>query len=355
LLVAVLLAIPSGGKADSEQAPQPRVVSRPVAAVVESSLATGNNQIRQFAFDGDPDTFFASEKNAGKDDQLTLRFDEPVKVKSVRVATGRPKGGDALSAGVLEVSADGKKFQELAKFADGAAAGTPKGPVMALRIRATEELQQPLVIREISIDSDPIVDVFKYPIEFVIDVSDAPQMREWTENAARVCERQYRMLCDELPSEGFKPLSVIRLTMRTNYNGVAAAGGGRITASVKYFTDRKEDVGAIVHETVHCVQAYRGRGNPGWLVEGVADYIRFFKYEPGKLGVRLTPERAKYDASYRITAAFLAYVTEKYDARLVRKLNAAMRAGRYKAELWKDITGKTVEELGREWQQSLAK
>jgi hypothetical protein len=180
-------------------------------------------------------------------------------------------------------------------------------------------------------------------------------MREWTENAARVCERQYRMLCDELPSEGFKPLSVIRLTMRTNYNGVAAAGGGRITASVKYFTDRKEDVGAIVHETVHCVQAYRGRGNPGWLVEGVADYIRFFKYEPGKLGVRLTPERAKYDASYRITAAFLAYVTEKYDARLVRKLNAAMRAGRYKAELWKDITGKTVEELGREWQQSLAK
>ncbi len=38
----------------------------------------------------------------------------------------------------------------------------------------------------------------------------------------------------------------------------------------------------MVHETVHCVQRYRGRGNPGWLVEGVADYVRFFKYEPKK-------------------------------------------------------------------------
>jgi hypothetical protein len=90
-------------------------------------------------------------------------------------------------------------------------------------------------------------------------------------------------------------------------------------------------------------------------VEGVADYYRFFKYEPGKLGVRLTPERAKYDASYRVTAAFLAFVTETYDPLLVKKLNAAMREGKYKPELWKELTGKTVEELGRDWQNSLAK
>ena len=67
-----------------------------------------------------------------------------------------------------------------------------------------------------------------------------------------------------------------------------------------------KDVGAMVHETVHCVQLYRGRGNPGWLVEGVADYVRFFKYEGGNIGIKLTPERAKYDASYRVTAAFHA-------------------------------------------------
>jgi len=96
----------------------------------------------------------------------------------------------------------------------------------------------------------------------------------------------------------------------------------------------------------------RRPGNPGWLVEGVADYIRFFKYEPGKIG-RLNVERARYDRSYRVTAAFLAYVTEKYDKHLVRKLNQAMRAGEYKEEMFKDLTGKTVQELDEEWRTAL--
>ena len=47
-------------------------------------------------------------------------------------------------------------------------------------------------------------------------------------------------------------------------------------------------------------------------MEGIADYIRFFKYEPGKLRT-LKPEQAHYDGSYRVTAAFLGFVTEKYD------------------------------------------
>src|SRR3954468_15485017 len=87
----------------ADSAPRPRLVARPATAVVESSLATGNNQIRQFAFDGNPDTYFASEKNATKADHFTLTFDTPAAVKAVRVVTGRPKGGDALTAGVLEV------------------------------------------------------------------------------------------------------------------------------------------------------------------------------------------------------------------------------------------------------------
>jgi hypothetical protein len=349
--VSLVLAAPLSA---AEPAPPPRPAPRPATAVVESSLATGNNQIRQFAFDGDPDTFFASEKNAAKDDHLTLILDEPVTVKSIRVTTGRPKGGeDSLTAGVLEVSSDGKEFMELVKFAGGVVAA-PKGKVKAVRVRATGDHKHPLVVREIAIDSDPVVSAFRYPIEFVVDVSDAPELKEWAEKTARVCERQYPMICDALPSDGFKPLTVIHMRLRNDYKGVAAAGGGRITGSVRYFKANPRDIGAMVHETVHCVQLYRGRGNPGWLVEGVADYLRFFKYEGGNIGIRLTPERAKYDASYRITAAFLDYVTRTYDPQTVRKLNAAMRAGKYSPELWKDITGKTVEDLGREWQKSIA-
>ena len=56
-----------------------------------------------------------------------------------------------------------------------------------------------------------------------------------------------------------------------------------------------------------------------------------------------------------MTAAFLNYVAEKYDKELVRKLNKAMREGEYKEEFWKELTGKTVEELGEEWKASLKK
>src|SRR6185437_15096026 len=136
------------------------------------------------------------------------------------------------------------------------------------------------------------------------------------------------------------------------YRGVAAAGGGRITGSVKYFQAHPDDFGAMVHETVHVVQSYRGRGNPSWLVEGVADYIRFFLYEPGKIG-RIHAGRAHYNSSYRVSASFLAYLTETYDRAIVPKLNTLMREGQYKEEIFKDLTGKSLPELDEEWRATL--
>src|SRR5262249_35793740 len=121
---------------------------------------------------------------------------------------------------------------------------------------------------------------------------------------------------------------------------------------VRYFKSHPNDFGAMVHETVHVVQSYGGRRLPGWLVEGIADYERFFKYEPGKLGP-IDARLARYDGSYRVTAAFLAYLTEKYDREIVRKLNAALRGGQYREDLFKELTGKTVKELDAEWRASL--
>jgi hypothetical protein len=321
-----------------------------VAAEVESSLKTAGGNIRQFAFDGDPETYFASDGNPGKADSFVIRFDEPVKVKNATVVTGKPKGGDELTTGVLEASDDGKDFVELSQFKDGTASGFLAGKTKAIRIKPGEQ-NHPLVIREIKIESDPPIATFRYPVEFTVNVSDAPEMKEWAEKAARVCEQQYPMINDELKSDGYKPPTQVSMTLKKDYRGVAATGGSRITGSTKYFTDHPNDIGAMVHETVHVVQHYRSRNNPGWLVEGIADYVRFFKYEPGKIG-RINPDRARYDGAYRQTAAFLNYVSEKY---LVRKLNNAMREGEYKEELWKEFTKKTAKELGEEWKASMKK
>jgi hypothetical protein len=325
----------------------------PVAAVVETTLSTAADQIRQFAFDGDPTTYFASKENFGSKDRFALVFDGAVAVTSVVVTTGRPGGSDRLDAGTLESSADGKKFEPIAKFAEGVARAALRGQqVRAIRIRTVDDRKHPLTIREIAIDSKPSVAIFRYPVEFVVDVSDAPEMKEWAEKVARICERAYPMINEELRSDGFKPPHLVRMTLRSNYGGVAMAGGSRITGSVKYFKARPEDVGAMVHETVHVVQRYRTRNNPGWLVEGIADYVRFFKYEPGKIG-RINPNRARYNGSYRVTAAFLAYLTEKYDREIVRKLNQVMREGEYEEAIFKRLTGKSVQDLDREWRATL--
>ena len=94
---------------------------------------------------------------------------------------------------------------------------------------------------------------------------------------------------------------------------------------------------------------------PGWLVEGIPDYIRWFLYEPQTRGAEITARnlsRAKYDASYRVTGNFLNWVAGKYDKDIVRKLNAAGRAAKYSEHLWKEYTGKTAQELGDEWKKA---
>lgn len=332
-----------------------RAAEAPAAAAVTSTLPSAEGHIRQLALDGDADSYFASEGNASAADLFTVVFDHSVSVKSVAATTGRPGGGDALESGLLLVSEDGQTFEVAAKFADGTAAAKAGGRMIrAIRVQPAEDLKHPLVVREIAVESEPPVAAFKYPVEFVVDVSDAPEMKEWAGKAASICEHEYPLLCDDLKSDGWTPRRVITMTLKKDYRGVAATSGGHITGSVRYFKSHPDDFGAMVHETVHTIQGLRGRRNPGWLVEGVADYERFFKYEPGKAGP-VNPERDHYDGSYRVTATFLDYVSEKYDKELVRKLNAHMRAGDYADDLFKEITGKTLKELDDEWRGSLRK
>lgn len=158
------------------------------------------------------------------------------------------------------------------------------------------------------------------------------------------------MINRELASEGFTPAHAITMRITPDYDGVAAASGTRIVGSVDYFRRRPDDTGAMVHETAHVVQAYRSRRNPSWLVEGVADYIRFVKYEPKNIG-HFDPSRARYNQSYRTSARFLAYLADTYDAEIVRKLNRVMREGKYREEVFQELTGKSLADLGAEWSE----
>ncbi len=175
-----------------------------------------------------------------------------------------------------------------------------------------------------------------------------PEFKQWIETKLNpTLAEWYPRIVESLPSEGFSAPERVLVTFRRDMRGVAATGGGRVSCAGEWFSRNLEGEapGAVVHELVHVVQRYRSRGNPGWLVEGVADYIRWFQYEPPSKRPRPNPDRAKYTDSYRTTGAFLNYVVENHDKDFIVKINAAMREGRYTPELWKEFTGKTVDEL----------
>lgn len=207
----------------------------------------------------------------------------------------------------------------------------------------------------------------KYRIE--IDASETPDLAEWAkEELAPVVRVWYPKIAELLASEGFTAPARVRIAFRAGMGGVAATSGARIQCAASWYRAnlKGEAKGSVVHELVHVVQQYgsarRARRDaappPGWLVEGIADYIRWFLYEPETRGAEVSRAmlpRVRYDAGYRVSANFIRWVTETYDREIVRKLNAALREGRYRAELWKDSTGRTLEELGDEWKKSLEK
>jgi hypothetical protein len=190
-------------------------------------------------------------------------------------------------------------------------------------------------------------------VKITVDTSKAPDFAEYGQKVQAVSEEWYPKIAEMLPSDGWTAPTEITIVFDPDYKGVAACAGTRIVASTKWFGERPEDVGAFVHELVHVVQQYRGGERPGWLTEGIADYIRWFVYEPESARPRPNPEKSRHSDSYRTSGHFLDWAQKAYDPELVKKLNAACREARYSEDLWKEYTGKTLEELGAEWKATL--
>ncbi|HWA87104.1 MAG TPA: basic secretory protein-like protein [Opitutus sp.] len=198
--------------------------------------------------------------------------------------------------------------------------------------------------------------------QITIDTVAAPELSEWAKKTlAPVLASYYPKIVAMLPSDGYNaPKSFTVSILPTE--GVAYTVGTHVVVNADWLNQEldREAVGAIVHECVHVVQQYGhvrgGRPAPGWIVEGMADYIRFFKYEPQLHGADATwlqahKARLNYDGMYRISANFLDYVATTYDpsGTLIQKLNAACRKGVYTDDFWQQNTGKTLADLNTEW------
>jgi hypothetical protein len=184
-------------------------------------------------------------------------------------------------------------------------------------------------------------------VKVTVDASQVPELQEWADQAKALCEEWYPKVSEFLATPGFAPPREMTIVFEKDKKGVADTSGNRIRVAADWIRKHPEDTGMIVHELVHVVQGYRN-GGPGWLTEGIADYIRYFQYE--RKGI--TPRdlrRGSYKDGYRTAASFLAWTAQKHDKELIKKLHAAMRAGTGREELFKEWTGKDVETLWKEY------
>ncbi|HEY5391744.1 MAG TPA: basic secretory protein-like protein [Hanamia sp.] len=133
-----------------------------------------------------------------------------------------------------------------------------------------------------------------------------------------------------------------------NYKGVAATSGHIVRVNPEWFHKHPQDVDVVTHEVMHIVQGYNWNGVPGWITEGIADFVRNEYGVNNKEADWTLPDynsRQNYTNAYRVTARFFIWLQQNYDKKLVQELNIAAREKTYTSAFWENKTGKTVDQL----------
>jgi hypothetical protein len=187
--------------------------------------------------------------------------------------------------------------------------------------------------------------------KFEIDLTEVPddaKVRAWAERSQAMCQDWYPVVSRFLATDDWTPPETVRLVLKKDLAIPGATTGATIQISVKWIGEHPDDFGMVIHELTHVIQAYPSGTQPGWLVEGIADYIRYWRFEPEKPHGRVGPE-ASYRDGYGTTGAFLAWLVQKYDHRIVRRLDDALRHRQYNDGIFRDATGKELDALWKEY------
>jgi len=144
----------------------------------------------------------------------------------------------------------------------------------------------------------------------------------------------------------------VKMVIDTAYKGVAETDNGKVTISSRWMHLHPEDIDVITHEVMHIVQDYGDSAGPGWLTEGIADYARYkfgVNNAAAKWSLPAYKSTQNYDNAYRITARFLLWMEEKVKPGIVKTLDKQLREHTFTDDTWKQLTGKTVDELWKEY------
>ena len=135
------------------------------------------------------------------------------------------------------------------------------------------------------------------------------------------------------------------------YDGVAYSFGDVLVFSYDYMEGHPEEGDVAVHEIMHKIQnGYQGEV-PGWLTEGIADYVRY-RYgidNPDSWELPAYGDDQNYDDSYRVTARFLVWIENHEQAGFVKQLDQALRKGTNYKDFFISSLGKSIDQIWSEY------
>ena len=186
-----------------------------------------------------------------------------------------------------------------------------------------------------------------------VDYSKAPECEAFAKKAKTIAEEWYPRINEILNGKDAKlPFDTVKITFEP-MDGVANTSGNRIRVAADWIKKEPNDYGMIIHELTHVVQNYRG--GVFWLTEGIADYVRYERYEPGKQKWKIDPDKSSYRQGYGVAGAFLSWLEKNKDADIIHKLNAASRDASYTPQLFQKYCGAGVGDLWTEFADTLRK
>jgi len=214
----------------------------------------------------------------------------------------------------------------------------------------------------------------------LLDVSAAPDAGEFALKSNALLLEWYpkinAILYDPQHPLPYSEIRVVFEPVLILKGAPALAKGNELHVSSEYIKHMPDDFRAMmIHELTHINQHYVFmQMDSGWLVEGIADYVRHKYYEKdiqptlrlnanGQLtgytpvdpyfyglqqaGASLTDRG--YLKAYTIASTFLFWLESHKDPQIIHELNVVLSQGKFSNASFPQLTGQTLDELWAEF------